>query len=537
MAVMGPLAKTGEISQSLNLWLAAFPIGFLFGYALQRAGLTDSRKIAALFYLMAMGGHQLGDVKLGTVLEPVHIVIELPLARRASTAALGDLPIPTPEGDTVPMAELGWFEKVPEDPIIYHTDLRPMEYVVGEMAGRLRAPIYGMLQVGDRLADYRAPDDTGVSAFAWTGEWTVTYETLRDLGLAFAAALVLIYILLVIEFGDFLIPATVMLPIPLTVIGIVPGHWLLDAEFTATYARKSNPLMGSLLGRMQYYWVTSQCEYATDVMFRRATDLKELYRKLVSHSMQQFGAREVMNFLGKKLFGQFRGEVVSDMTDRCKQRLPGTRVKHRAKMNWIKMYDKAGSVLRVETEINQPEAFRVRKRVQRQGGRVTRWVPMRKGVANLFRYRDVSLAATGRYLDALAVVDDPGMALKQLNTITQRKRTRAGQSVKGFNPLSPDDQRAFKALLSGADTINGFRNRDIRARLTGCPLLRSCGRCVVKQSAKISRLLRRFHIYGLIAKVPRTRRWRLTKKGWGLLSAAIALKEQIFPVLYAHAGV
>ncbi len=173
------------------------------------------------------------------------------------------------------------------------------------------------------------------------------------------------------------------------------------------YARKINPLMGSLLGRMQYYWVTSQCEYATDVMFRTAADLKELYRKLVSHSMQYFGAKEVMNFLGKKLVGQFRGEVVSDMTDRGKTRWPGTRVKHRAKMNWIKMYDKAGSVLRVETVINRPEAFKVRKRGRRKGRRVTLWVAMRKGVANLFRYRDVSLAANGRYLEALAVVDDP----------------------------------------------------------------------------------------------------------------------------------
>ncbi len=196
---------------------------------------------------MAMGGYQLGDVKQRTVLEPVNIVVELPLGVRASTSALGQLPIPSQDGGSVPLAELGWFEKVPEDPYIYHTDLRPMEYVVGEMAGRLGAPIYGMLGVGERLADYRTPDgvtlagtltgppdDKGVSSFEWTGEWTVTYETFRDLGLAFAAALVLIYILLVIEFGDFLIPATVMLPIPLTVIGIVPGHWLLGAEFTAT---------------------------------------------------------------------------------------------------------------------------------------------------------------------------------------------------------------------------------------------------------------------------------------------------------------
>jgi hypothetical protein len=95
----------------------------------------------------------------------------------------------------------------------------------------------------------------------------------------------------------------------------------------------------------------------------------------------------------------------------------------------------------------------------------------------------------------------------------------------------------FKALLSGAHTINGFRNRDIRAHLAGSPFLRSCGRCVTKQSGKISRLLKRFHVYGLIAKVPRSRRWRLTKKGWALLSAAISLKEQTFRVLHTQASV
>ena len=302
------------------------------------------------------------------------------------------------------------------------------------------------------------------------------------------------------------------------------------------YARLINPHMGKLLGRMDYYWVTAQCEYATDVMFRSKAALSELYPRLISHSMQCFGAREVMNFLGKKLVGQFRGEVVSDITDRGTQRLPGTRIKHRAKMNWIKMYDKIGSVLRVETVINEPDAFKVRKRVWREGLQVTEWVPMRKGVANLFRYRDVSLAANGRYLDALAVVDDPTTAIRQLHTITRRKRTRTGQSVRAFNPLSDEDQRIFRALLSGDNTINGFRNRDVRERLAGTPFLRTCGKDELKQSAKISRLLKRLHIYGLIAKVPRSRRWRLTKKGWALLSASIALKEDAFPRLHLQAA-
>ena len=102
-------------------------------------------------------------------------------------------------------------------------------------------------------------------------------------------------------------------------------------------------------------------------------------------------------------------------------------------------------------------------------------------------------------------------------------------------PLFRYRGRIFKALLSGDNTINGFRNQDIRTRLAGSPFLRTCGRCAIRQSAKISRLLKRCHIYGLIAKVPRSRRWRLTKIGLVLLSAAIALKEQTFPGLLAQA--
>jgi len=203
---------------------------------------TINRNIA-----MAMGNYPLGDVHYGRGLEPTYIVIQLPFAVRSVIRSIWDLPIKAADGRTVPLGELGHFAMTPEDPVIYRKDLRPMEYVVGEMAGRLGAPIYGMLAVEDRLKDYETPDgvfmsgtltgppaSSNSSGFEWSGEWVVTYETFRDLGLAFAAALVLIYFLLVIEFRNFLIPMTVMLPIPLTIIGIVPGHWLLNAEFTAT---------------------------------------------------------------------------------------------------------------------------------------------------------------------------------------------------------------------------------------------------------------------------------------------------------------
>ena len=201
----------------------------------------------------AMGAYKITDVREGSALEPTWIVIEAPLALRANPKALSDLPVPGPGGSTLPLAELGSFERIQEDPIIYHKDLRPLEYVVGDAVGRLGAPIYPMMEVDERLQDYVTPDgqtlsgtmtgkpaDEGLSAFEWAGEWTVTYETFRDMGAAFAVALVLIYMLVVGMFGNFLVPAIIMAPIPLTLLGIVPGHWLVglltgkNAFFTAT---------------------------------------------------------------------------------------------------------------------------------------------------------------------------------------------------------------------------------------------------------------------------------------------------------------
>jgi multidrug efflux pump subunit AcrB len=201
----------------------------------------------------AMGAYKITDVREGSALEPTWIVIEAPLALRANPQALSDLPIPAPGGTTLPLAELGSFERIQEDPIIYHKDLRPLEYVVGDAVGRLGAPIYPMAKIDEKLADYVTPDgqilsgtmmgkpeDNGLSSFEWAGEWTVTYETFRDMGAAFAVALVLIYMLVVGMFGNFLVPAIIMAPIPLTLLGIVPGHWLVgvlsggNAYFTAT---------------------------------------------------------------------------------------------------------------------------------------------------------------------------------------------------------------------------------------------------------------------------------------------------------------
>ncbi|MEZ5453796.1 MAG: efflux RND transporter permease subunit, partial [Thiothrix sp.] len=205
---------------------------------------------------MAMGGFILGDIKKNALIDPTKIIMQVPLNARSQIYRLSQLPVANRMGQSVPLHELGTFVFDKQDKPIYRKDLRPVEFVTAETVGRLAAPVYGQSQVEDLLRNandgqgYVTPDGTqladaaywlktpqgveGKSAFEWGGEWTVTWETFRDMGIAFAAALVLIYMLIVAQFGNFILPAIIMAPIPLTLIGIVPGHWLMDAEFTAT---------------------------------------------------------------------------------------------------------------------------------------------------------------------------------------------------------------------------------------------------------------------------------------------------------------
>lgn len=302
------------------------------------------------------------------------------------------------------------------------------------------------------------------------------------------------------------------------------------------FARRVNPLMKDLLKGLNYYWVTTQSEYSTDIMFKGREPLQQLYPRLLSHSTLCLGAKEIMSFLGRKLHGHFEGEVITDLCHLTHQRIAGARVKHRVKGNWLKMYDKAGMVLRVEMVINNPEEFRVRKCVTRRGVPSTEWVQMRKGVHYLFRYREVSMRANGRYLDALAVVTDPTAKVKELAQVTRRKRPATGRPAKALNPLSREDLLLFKAVMQGGHNVRGFTNRDIRFQLAGTSHfdgLCSEPRC---HSAKVSRLFHLLHVHRLIAKLPRSRKWRTTRLGRRLMATAIQIKELTFPQLLALAA-
>lgn len=178
--------------------------------------------------------------------EDIPIVLRLPIARRGPDQ-LSRLHVRTGKGQLVSASELVDIRKIPTDKSIYHKNLLPVVYVVGDVTGRQESPVYAILKMNQvigklsipgggklRVLSTHVPEDTHHPAMKWDGEWHITYEVFRDLGIAFAAVLVLIYILVVAWFQNFKTPLVIMAPIPLTLVGILPGHALMGAFFTAT---------------------------------------------------------------------------------------------------------------------------------------------------------------------------------------------------------------------------------------------------------------------------------------------------------------
>jgi hypothetical protein len=290
------------------------------------------------------------------------------------------------------------------------------------------------------------------------------------------------------------------------------------------WVQEVNPLLKEPWLRARgYYWVIDQAEYSTDILFDSRQSLGELYPRLLDHACLHFSAQDILTFLGRRLHPRFDGEV---LTDCKKDRWPGARVKHRVKNNWLKMYDKFSQVLRIETVINNPREFKVRRRVVRKGQSQMAWRPMNKGVANFCHYHEVARTANERYLSALAVVDRPNASAKILDQIS--KPARLGRRRRrGLNLLRLQEQILFRAVLRGEHHVNGFRNRDIQAVLFATRV-----KDITEQrrrTAYVSRLLQLLRAHGLIAKIPRAHRYRVTKKGEAIMMAAIYARHKVFP--------
>jgi hypothetical protein len=239
---------------------------------------------------------------------------------------------------------------------------------------------------------------------------------------------------------------------------------------------------------------------------------------LADHAIKRFGSRDVLRFLGRRTNSRFNGEVSSSYLVRAE----GLRVKHWLQENSIKMYDKEGSVLRVETTINNARRFKVRKMTVRKGIRGMRWIPMRHAVADLDRRVEISRAANERYLEALAVVEEPSPARELLDEVS-RPVTKEHRPYRALRPVSPQEASVFAVVLSGQFLLKGFTNRDLRQRLGANQAVDVQERR--RQSGRTTRLLRLLRAHGLIRKVSGTRYYRVTPKGQRIMTAALKLRD------------
>ena len=209
-----------------------------------RLGVPQSAIADAL--AAAVSGLDATYVHDGTSKYPRPVRLRLPASEQADIDRLLALRVRGGEGQLVPLSELVSVQRGTWDGAIHHKDLLPVVYVTGDEASDIDSPLYGMFDIVGQLNDAAVggqrigqtfiaqPEDTSDFAIKWDGEWQITYETFRDMGIAYAAGMVLIYLLVVAQFRSYLVPLVIMAPIPLTVIGVMPGHALLGAQFTAT---------------------------------------------------------------------------------------------------------------------------------------------------------------------------------------------------------------------------------------------------------------------------------------------------------------
>jgi hypothetical protein len=287
---------------------------------------------------------------------------------------------------------------------------------------------------------------------------------------------------------------------------------------------QANPALGIVdTHPTPYYWSMDEGEWASDLAFASAATLVKLAPRLFRHAWLNFDSGDVMRFLANKAVteqgphGKFAGELVSDL----KRRVEGTRIKHRLNGHWIKLYDKQGSVLRVETVINQTRDMKVYRTKEGDEGGAKSWQRLRKGVADIHRRAEISQAANERYVEALATVDD-SRSLAELAETVCEPVTWQGQRARGLNPLAKEDARLLQAVNRGEFAINGFRNRDLRNLLFTKAKDKTQER---RQSAAITRKLRLLRAHGLIHKVPKTHRYQLSPLGADVINVLLTARQ------------
>jgi len=282
------------------------------------------------------------------------------------------------------------------------------------------------------------------------------------------------------------------------------------------FARRYCPVVATL--NLSYQWNIWQAEYATDLVFKQAVDLQAFYPHLLETLIHAVKPADIATFLGKKLHGNYQGELGS----RFNVRRQGTRIKHQMGPASLKMYDKFQQILRIETTVNDVTFFRQYRQVHhRDGTTTTQWAPMPKTLYSLPALQELLDAANHRYLKFISDIATPEVGVTALAALTQTQ-TEGQHRYKGFNLLADAEATLFRVLLRGEFSISGFTNKALRALLPN------------QTSAQISRLLRRLRVHHLVKKVGQRYKYYLTELGRQVATMTLKLRElHVIPAL-AH---
>jgi predicted transcriptional regulator len=259
-----------------------------------------------------------------------------------------------------------------------------------------------------------------------------------------------------------------------------------------------------------YHWSIMQAEYATDIVFKKQEYLQSIYSELTATAIHTVKPDNIATFLGHKVDPRYLGEIGNNYNIR----IEGSRIKHSMGKSSIKMYDKFSKILRIETITNDVSFFKHYREVEhRDGTKSMKHAPLKKNIYSLTLLALLFKASNKRYLEFISAFDNKEAGRKRLDKVTKSKQEN-NRNYKGFNLFCDADLSLLLTVLRGEYNISGFRNKDIRMRL---PF----------NSGKVSRLIKRLKVFGLIKKAGKTYKYYLTKLGKQLIITAEKLKETV----------
>lgn len=321
---------------------------------------------------------------------------------------------------------------------------------------------------------------------------------------------------------------------------IQAAQGLLDEQLRTNWPQLLDHLVERVLPEFQsvfaplnleHYWSADETEFATDVMFKSVKELDQLFPTLVQYGMKVSDSPAVMRYLGRRKSEQSsmgQGQAPKEIRSDFRRRYEGVRIKHYVNKNSIKCYNKSGSVLRVETTINDTREFKAFRPPNDDETKAPSWQKMRKGVSDLHRRAETSSQSNERFLEAVCATQVQEKLQEVMGGPCQPIHPKTGQTYRALNPWNDGDFKLLAFLTKGEHHLNGFRNRDLRQAIYPVQEdnLIECKRA----SGKATRSIRLLRAHGLIRKVPKARRYVLTDKGRKfshalVIAAAIETKQ------------